>query len=126
MDLQTESIKSLPLWVQLPGLDIKYWGLGSLSKIGSLIGHPLKTDKYTADKSVLNYAKLLIDVPLDGPFPEYVEFFNEKVVLIRQPVKFEWLLSKCSFCGMFSHREEARRKKISNKKGMEKGGTGAR
>jgi len=26
MELHTESIKSLPLWIQLPDLDIKYWG----------------------------------------------------------------------------------------------------
>ena len=94
MDLQTESIKSLPLWVQLPELDIKYSGLASLSKIGSLIGQPLKTDKYTAEKSRLNCARLLIDVPLEGSFPEYVEFFNEKGLLVRQPVKFEWLPTK--------------------------------
>ena len=116
MDLHTESIKSLPLWLPLPDLDIKYWGLGSLSKIGSLIGHPLKSDKYTAEKSMLNYARLLVDVPLDGPFPECVEFFNEKEVLIRQPVKFEWLPSKCSFCGMFDHLEEVCRKKSAPKK----------
>lgn len=116
MDLRTESIKSLPLWVQLPDLDIKYRGLRSLSKIGSLIGNPLKTDKYTADKSRLSYARLLIDVPLDGSFPESVEFFNEKDVLIRQPVKFEWLRTKCSFCGMFGHLEQVCRKKSAPKK----------
>jgi len=26
MDMQMESISSLPLWVQLPALDVKYWG----------------------------------------------------------------------------------------------------
>ena len=68
MDLQTETIKSLPLWVQLPDLDIKYWGSASLSKIESLIGQPLKTDKYNAEKSRLSYARLLIEVPLEGSF----------------------------------------------------------
>ena len=116
MDLQTETIKSLPLWVQLPDLDIKYWGSASLSKIGSLIGQPLKTDKYTAEKSRLSYARLLIEVPLDGSFPEYVEFFNEKDILVRQPVKFEWLPTKCSFCGMFDHLVDVCRKKQASKK----------
>ena len=26
MDLCIEPVKSLPLWVQLPNLDVKYWG----------------------------------------------------------------------------------------------------
>ncbi|KAJ8419566.1 LOW QUALITY PROTEIN: hypothetical protein Cgig2_004597 [Carnegiea gigantea] len=30
MDLNTDKIKSLPLWVQFPNLDIKYWGLESI------------------------------------------------------------------------------------------------
>ncbi|KAJ8424056.1 hypothetical protein Cgig2_008652 [Carnegiea gigantea] len=47
--LHTESIKSLPLWVQLSGLDIKYWGQRSLSKIGSTIGIPIKTNRYIRD-----------------------------------------------------------------------------
>ena len=97
-------------------MDIKYWGLASLSKIGSLIGQPLRTDKYTAEKSRLSFARLLIVVPLEGSFPEYVEFFNEKDVLIRQPVKFEWCPSKCTFCGMFGHSEEICRKKPPPKK----------
>ena len=48
MDLHTEYIKSLPLCVQLPDLDIKYWGQSSLSKIGNTIGIPIKTDRYTS------------------------------------------------------------------------------
>ena len=57
MGLQTESIRSLPLWIQLPDLDIKYWGMESLSKIGSLIGIPIKIDQYTRDKTMLRYAR---------------------------------------------------------------------
>ena len=41
MELHTESIKSLPLWVQLPDFDIKYWGQRSLSKIGSIIEYQI-------------------------------------------------------------------------------------
>ena len=84
VDLQIENIKSLPIWVQLPELDIKFWGSDSLSKFGSVLGIPLKTDKYTRDRTMIKYARLLIDISLDGPFPEYIEFFSEDEVLIRQ------------------------------------------
>ena len=40
MDINVESIISLPIWIQLPELDIKYWGIQSLSKIGSVLGFP--------------------------------------------------------------------------------------
>jgi len=50
----------------------------SLSKIGSVIGIPLKTDKQTMDKTLLSYARLLIDIPLDGPFMDYVDYINDK------------------------------------------------
>jgi len=89
MDLHTESIKSLPLWVQFPELDIKYWGQESLSKLGNLIGILLKTDRYTKERALIKYARLLTEVPMDGPFLEYIEFFNEYGDLIRQLAAFE-------------------------------------
>ena len=111
MDLQSETIRSLPLWVQLPALDIKYWGTQSLSKIGSLLGNPIKTDKHTRDKQVIRYARLLIEMPIEGPFPEYIEFFNEDSILVRQPVTYEWLPTKCTHCSMLGHTEEVCKKR---------------
>ena len=83
MDMHTEEIKSLPLWVQFPDLDVRYWGTESLSKMGSLLGIPLKTDRYTKEISVLRYVRLLIDIPLVSPFPDYIEFFNNNEMLLR-------------------------------------------
>jgi len=64
MDINTDAITSLPIWVQLPNLDINYWGMQSLSKIGSILGFPLKTDKYAKDKSMLKYARLMVKMSL--------------------------------------------------------------
>ncbi|KAJ8427433.1 hypothetical protein Cgig2_005277 [Carnegiea gigantea] len=64
MDLNTEAITSFPIWVRFMDLDIKNWGLASLSKLGGILGIPIKTDKYTMDKTRLNYARLLIDIPI--------------------------------------------------------------
>ncbi|KAJ8424909.1 hypothetical protein Cgig2_001552 [Carnegiea gigantea] len=116
MNINTESISSLPIWVHFPELDIKYWGLNSLSKIGSMLGVPLKTDKHTKEKIMLRYARLLIEMPLDGKFPEYVEFANEKGVIIRQMVQYEWLPIKCAYCKMYRHSQEECRKKNPQRK----------
>jgi len=83
MDLKTKEIKSLPIWIQLLDLDVKFWGSESLSKIGSILGIPLKTDKDRGDKSMIKYARLLIKISLDGQFPDYLEFFNEHETLVR-------------------------------------------
>ncbi|KAJ8419310.1 LOW QUALITY PROTEIN: hypothetical protein Cgig2_009221 [Carnegiea gigantea] len=69
----------------------------SLSKIGSILGIPLKTDKYTKEKSMLRYARLLVEMQLEGQFLEYIEFANDKNVLIRQKVvcHSSALIAKC-------------------------------
>ena len=36
MNINTENITSLPIWVHFPDLDIKYWSMDNLSKLESL------------------------------------------------------------------------------------------
>ena len=86
MDLKREDIKALPVWIRFLDLDVKFLGSASLSKIGSILGIPLKIDKCTRGKSMVRYARILIKVSLDGPFPCYVEFFNKNGVLVKQQV----------------------------------------
>ncbi|KAJ8420316.1 hypothetical protein Cgig2_007978 [Carnegiea gigantea] len=100
MDLRTESIESLPTW-----------GLASLSKIGSILGIPIKTDKFTKEKGMLKFARLLIKMSLEGPFPEWIEFINDNDILIRQEVSYEWLPIKCTYCHIPGHEVNACRKK---------------
>ncbi|KAJ8420158.1 hypothetical protein Cgig2_021593 [Carnegiea gigantea] len=69
MDINTETLASLPIWVRFLELDIKYWGLDSLSKIGSVLGIPIQTNKYIRDKSFVKYARLLIEFRLKDNFP---------------------------------------------------------
>lgn len=60
---------------------------------------------------MLKYARLLIDIPLDYEFPEYVEFANEKEILNRQQVQYEWKPLQCSHCHMYGHLEDQCRRK---------------
>jgi len=41
------------------------------------LGIPIKTDKYTTEKSMLKCAKLLLEIPVDDAFLEYIEFVND-------------------------------------------------
>jgi len=42
MDLQTDNITSLAIWVQFPDLDLKYWGVGMPEQDTQFIGNPLE------------------------------------------------------------------------------------
>lgn len=111
LDLHTDSIKSLPLWTRLLDLDLKYWGMSGLSKIASVTGTPLKTNRSTKEQSMIKYARILIELPIEGLFLEFIEFFNEENILNRQTVSYEWLPTKCSHCGMFGHEDSNYRNK---------------
>ena len=97
--------------MQFPDLDVKFWGSESLGKIGSILGILTKANRYTNKKSMIKYARLLIDFSLEGPFPEFIKLFNDNNVLIRQQVRFEWKPVKCTFCHMFGHEEHECKKK---------------
>ena len=85
--------------------------MDGLSKIGSVLGIRIKTDKYTGDKSFLKYARLLIEMQLQDNFPEYIEFVNEHNVVVSQKVEYEWKPTKYSFCKTFDHTGEECRKR---------------
>jgi len=103
LDIHTETIVSLPIWVGFPSLELKDSGLKSLSKLGSILGVPLKTDQHTKEKAHLQYARVLIDINLATEFPDYIEFLDDQDVLIRQPVTYEWKLTRCDHCQMYDH-----------------------
>ncbi|KAJ8439003.1 hypothetical protein Cgig2_012999 [Carnegiea gigantea] len=92
---------------------MKYWGVDSLSKLASILGILVKIDKQTMDKIYLNDARLLIDISLDEPFPEYVDYINDRGLVTRQNVKYEWLPLKSNHCSMFEHLEaDCKRKRV--------------
>ncbi|KAJ8421235.1 hypothetical protein Cgig2_000839 [Carnegiea gigantea] len=103
-----------PIEVRLLDLDIKFWGMASLSKLGSTLGIPIKTDRHTMDKTRLSCARLLIDIPVDGLFPEYLDFVNDHDVVVRLRVEYEWKPLKCNHCKIFGHNEEECRKKAKS------------
>ena len=104
-------MRLLPIWVQLPELDIKFWGNESLSKIGSILRIPLKTYRYTKDKTMIRYARVLIAMQLDGHFPDNMEFFNEEDVLIGQQVQYEWKPLKCTHYKMLGIMKSTAKRK---------------
>ena len=49
---------------------------------------------------MLKFARLLIEMSLEDPFPEWIEFINDNDILIRQEVSYDWLPIKCTYYRM--------------------------
>uniref|UniRef100_A0A803NJ88 DUF4283 domain-containing protein n=1 Tax=Cannabis sativa TaxID=3483 RepID=A0A803NJ88_CANSA len=96
-------VKSVPVWVRLNGLGLQYWGKKSLSALVSTIGKPIMADKVTLERSMIKYARVLVDVEIKEELPRTIAFVNEKKQLIEQPIEFEWLPTKCTACDMLGH-----------------------
>jgi len=98
-------------WVD--GFRYQILGDGQLSKLGSTLRIPIKTDQFARDKTRLNYARLLIDIPIKGDFPNFVDFINDQDVVMRVQLEYEWRPIKCQHCKMYGHSEVDCRKKTS-------------
>ncbi|WMV58886.1 hypothetical protein MTR67_052271 [Solanum verrucosum] len=90
-----EELRTVPIWIKLPGLDFKYWSPKGLSKIGSLVGKPIMVDHNTERKVGLNFARLLLEVEMDTTLPEVILFRSEKGNLIEQKVLYDWKPTLC-------------------------------
>ncbi|VFQ75204.1 unnamed protein product [Cuscuta campestris] len=113
-----DALTDIPIWIQLPDLDPKFWSISGLSKIGTLIGNPIKADKTTIGKTRLNYARIQIEVGMKQHFPEEVQFEDDKGRIITQIVKYEWYPISCTHCKAIGHRENLCRKKTGERKKM--------
>lgn len=100
---------SIPVWIQLPGLHPRLWGGKTLSSLASYICAPLATDTMIANKTRMEYARLLVEVNPNGELPETIPIigplgnYDKKVI-------YEWKTMKCSNCNLVGHTAEKCRK----------------
>ncbi|XP_062118254.1 uncharacterized protein LOC133831861 [Humulus lupulus] len=106
-----KAVKSVPVWIRLPGLGLQYWGTKCLSAIMSTIGVPILVDKVTKDRSMMQFARVLVEIELSEDLPKSVQFHNEKGQLIEQFLEFEWLPTQCRGCKVYGHTERMCNKK---------------
>ncbi|XP_020243020.1 uncharacterized protein LOC109821250 [Asparagus officinalis] len=61
-----------PMWIQLPGLRLNLWNAKSISKIVSVIGRPITTNKLITNRQRLAYARVLVKVKMPSPLPDQI------------------------------------------------------
>ncbi|XP_074278607.1 uncharacterized protein LOC141602200 [Silene latifolia] len=55
------SVKIVPIWVKLMGLDLKFWGAKCLEKLATIIGKFVRVDDLTLDKYLLGFARVMVE-----------------------------------------------------------------
>ncbi|OIT21754.1 hypothetical protein A4A49_33236 [Nicotiana attenuata] len=100
--MQNESIRIVPIWINLPGLPIQCWAEENLGRIASLLGKPICTDRLTAECERVSYARILVEMDITQPMPDeiFVETPNRSWM---QRVEFEWKPKLCIDCNEFGH-----------------------
>lgn len=70
--IKNVKVSRVPIWIQLPGLDVQYWSVKGLSKIASKIGTPMYADRCTAAKERISYVRILVEVDLVEDLPHTI------------------------------------------------------
>lgn len=84
----------------------------ALNKIASLIGKLIRSDRATAQKDLLEYARVLVEVNISKPMPDEVWFTNEKGIKVSQRVEYDCKPIQCEECKGIGHTgEQCRQKK---------------
>ncbi|XP_062104115.1 uncharacterized protein LOC133815276 [Humulus lupulus] len=94
-------ICSVPLWIRLQDLGLQYWGSKCLSV--SMIGKPIMVDKFTRERTRVQFARIMVEMEITDNPPRTIQFLNEHGQLTEQGVDYEWLLVKCKTCASFGH-----------------------
>ncbi|XP_074304900.1 uncharacterized protein LOC141639750 [Silene latifolia] len=102
-ELVKHEIATLPIWIKLVGLELKFWGENALKKISGIVGDYMRCDEATAHKTLLSYSKVLVKVQMNQQFPDFVEFMDEKGGVQRVRVEYDWLPILCTHCKGMGH-----------------------
>ncbi|XP_074284009.1 uncharacterized protein LOC141608567 [Silene latifolia] len=102
MEMTKDDVKSVPAWVQIHKLPLKFWGKG-LPKITGLIGKYIKSDATTEERTRLGYARVMVELMVDQELPPQIAFKDENGQIIRVNIEYEWRPIKCKKCQGMGH-----------------------
>ncbi|KAK4360146.1 hypothetical protein RND71_019098 [Anisodus tanguticus] len=101
--LNDELFTTIPVWVIFRDIPLSVWSATGLSKIASRVGIPLYTDKFTKERSKMNYARVLIEIDVSK---KPIQEFGVKLPDSRrytQKVEYENYPEFCFHCATFGH-----------------------
>ncbi|XP_020245375.1 uncharacterized protein LOC109823507 [Asparagus officinalis] len=121
-DIEKINDSVYPLWIQLPSLRLNLWNAKSISKIASAIGCPIATDRLTANRQRLAYARVLVEVKMPSPLPDKINFLDPKGKQYTQKVIYEFKPKWCEVCKQVGHDIRNCRRQIKTQRWVPKQG----
>lgn len=106
-DFAPDEMTKVPIWVKFPNLPLECWSTKCLSKIASMLGKPIQSDKLTASMSRLFFARVLIELDLLVVLPSSINILLLNGATLVQPVVYETMPKFCKFCKILGHTTEA-------------------
>ena len=79
----------MPAWVKFPNLPLECWTPNCLSKIASMFGITLQSDRLTSIMTRLSYARVLVEVNLMDNLPFSIKVLLPNGSTIIQKVVYE-------------------------------------
>lgn len=97
-----------PVWVKFSNIPLSYWSAEGISYIASGIGKPLFTDDLTSKLSLINYARVCIEVDASFSFPSSfnVIVMNEdssEDTVMPIDIEYQSKPPSCPSCKVFGH-----------------------
>ncbi|XP_074319503.1 uncharacterized protein LOC141656489 [Silene latifolia] len=102
MELVKAKVETVPVWVRLSGVPLKFWG-DCLPSIAGLVGKFVQKDKDTQDKVRLSFARVLVELQMDQELPDKVKFLDETGKVVSVGVDYEWIPRSCTSCNGIGH-----------------------
>ncbi|KAI3451254.1 hypothetical protein Pfo_007919 [Paulownia fortunei] len=98
-----DEIRTVPVWINLPGLPLECWNSMELSKIASKVGKSISTDKLTHTKKRLSYARVLVEVDAAKELIRTIKIKLPNGKNMEQQVVFEFEPKYCENCKTLGH-----------------------
>lgn len=97
-ELDEECFSNIPTWIILPELPLECWNAKAFGKIASKISEPVATDKFTAERSMPSYARILLEVDTKKPLIQSVSIRLPNGKRMIQVVEYEYEPKMCTSC----------------------------
>ena len=93
------------LWIKIFGLSQEYWHPRHIMEISRGVGTPLQLDPATKEQRYGYFARVLVDVDLQGALPTSIMVERENFCF-PVDIQYENLPPQCSHCGIIGHEKK--------------------
>lgn len=99
-------LRTLPVWINLPGLPCEMWNAKILGNFCSVVGNPICNNALTSNKKRISYARVLVQVNLAEELVKEVIIDMPNGAVKHQAATCENLPRFCDHCKVLGHTKE--------------------